>query len=155
MEGCFFFFPWPRTLCVSIDWIYSTVHCFEDGRESSEALKTLSSHCERCMTQSCGAVSKPGTPQVVHAGQKVFVFICSSCFNICCLYWEQPHMVTPLWMLVAASFNLNNTESNRGLPISAGIAVSGSIVAAQGLIPSGHRKGKQSGCWFVKRIFNV
>lgn len=155
MEWYFFCFPWLHTLCVSIDWIYSTVCCVEGRRESSKALKPLSSDCERCMTQHCGAVFKPGTPQVVHAGQKVFVFICSSCFNICCLYWEQPHTVTPLWMLVFAFLNLNNTETNWGLFISVGIAISGSAAAAEGLIPNGHRKGKQSGCWFVKRIFDV
>lgn len=118
MEWCFLYSPWLRTLCVSIDWINSTVYCFEARRESSKALKTLSSDCERCMTQRCGAVFNSGTPQVAHAGQKVFVFICSSCFNICCLYWEQPHMVMPPWILVVAFLNLNNTETNRGLSIS-------------------------------------
>lgn len=155
MEWCFFCFPWLRTLCVSTHWIYSTVYCFEDRRESSKASKTLSSDCERCMTQCCGAVFNPGTPQVVRAVQKVFVFICSSCINICCLYWEQPHVVTRLWTLVVAFLNLNNTTTNRGLSISVGVSISGSAVAAEGLIPNGHRKGKQSGCWFVKRISNV
>lgn len=64
-------------------------------------------------------------------------------------------MVTPLRTLVVAFLNLNNTETNRGLFVSVGIAISGSAAAAEGLIPNGHRKGKQSGCWFVKRIFNV
>lgn len=155
MEWCFFCFPWLHTLCVSIDLIYSTLHCFEDRWENSKALKTLPSGCESCMTELCGAVFKPGTPQVVHVGQKVFVFICSPCFNMCCLYWEQSHMVTPLRTLVVAFLNLNKTETNHGLFISVGIAISGSAAAAEGLIPNGHRKGKQSGCWFVKRIFNV
>lgn len=64
-------------------------------------------------------------------------------------------MVTHLRTLVVAFLNLNNTTTNRGLSISVGVAISGSAVAAEGLIPNGHRKGKQSGCWFVKRISNV
>lgn len=140
MEWCSFCFSWIYTECVSIDCFCSAIHFFEDRRRDSKALERLSSVCGKLHDTALWCSSQTRDSPSSSCRTEVFFFIYSPRFNVCCLYWEQSDVATPLRMPVVAFLNLKNTGKKCSLSISVGISTSGLAVAAEGLIPNRQRK---------------